>query len=141
MKLTNADVRAIRECYIPKDKRFGALPLAERYGVTPAMIYNIMRDVVRSTKCAGCGKELTTWQRKWCSDCRCKTEKERDRDRMRNGFRHGEKHGGRIDSHLLMEADICLNCERPSCNNCLVGKTMEEKEEMLEKIGGKAWLD
>ncbi len=39
------------------------------------------------------------------------------------------------------EADICLNCTKSRCSNCLSGKSLEEKEEMLRNSGGKKWLD
>ena len=45
------------------------------------------------------------------------------------------------EEHYEWEADICLNCTKPQCTNCLIRKSVEEKQELLDKSGGKKWLD
>lgn len=95
-------------------------------------------------ECVRCGKELTKWQRKYCNECSHVARREYDRkfQKGRKEKKSYQKKNVINDSnHLEWEADICLNCKRPSCNNCLNDLTMEEKQERLDNCGGKKWLD
>lgn len=98
-------------------------------------------------KCVCCGKELTKYQRKYCYDCG--NEARRDGARLRaqrlreqgvTATRSSRKKPEESE-HMIWEANICLNCTRGRCVNCLEYKTQKEKEELLEKSGGRKWAD
>lgn len=99
--------------------------------------------------CVRCGKELTKYQRKYCCECAAEVFRERSKRQAKERRERGEKdtrtsHKKKLSSdsdHLTWEADICLNCKRGRCINCLSEKTREEKEQMLKECGGKKWLD
>lgn len=104
----------------------------------------------KHTNCILCGAELTKWQRKYCTECGNAVSKSKSAERHRRVAEEEARTGikrphikteANSCEHLEWEADICLNCKRPSCNNCLHGLSLEEKEELLEKSGGKKWLD
>ena len=100
--------------------------------------------------CTMCGAELSKWQRLYCAGCAYKANMLKARDRGRRiaeeelitGIkREPKKRLRHKEEHYEWEADICLNCKRTRCTNCLITKSVEEKQEMLEKSGGKKWLD
>lgn len=100
--------------------------------------------------CTMCGAELTKWQRLYCAGCAYKANliKSRERGRriaeeeLRNGVKQMKKKDmWRESEHFEWEADICLNCKKGRCTNCLITKSVAEKKVLLEKSGGKKWLD
>ena len=138
-ELSKEEIAYIKKHHIPGDKVYGVKPLARRFDVTVGRINCILdgREWSKRAACERCGKELTRWQRKWCADCAVLTYRVSNEPIQRHSRRdaHNEEAG------LAWEADICLNCKRTKCNNCLFGKSVEEKKEMLRKCGGKKWLD
>lgn len=93
-------------------------------------------------ECVRCGAELGRYQLKYCNECSNIIHHEQCKELKRKRKAEGKKQkAGNESSHLEWEADICLNCKRPSCNDCLQGKTIEQKQEMLRRSGGKRWLD
>ena len=144
-KLTKADEEFIRAHYVKRSKAFGIKALAERFDVPKSAIEAALIGITwtRVTTCERCGAELTKWQRKYCNDCSVMIGRERSSETWRNGKRKRYDRNSPLNerNHMEWEADICLNCTRPSCNNCLQEKTIEQKEFLLERCGGKKWLD
>ena len=102
---------------------------------------------MKNTNCERCGAELTAHQRRYCRECGEKARKEWRREKYRalpkeerkrlRAARGNRKKGDTVTGeHFEWEADICLNCNRGRCVNCLRDLTLEEKKEMLEKSGG-----
>lgn len=97
-------------------------------------------------KCVRCGKELTKHQRKYCLECGYEAAKESARKCKKARQERGEadtstKKKPEENDHMIWEANICLNCTRGRCVNCLEYKTQKEKTELLEKSGGRKWMD
>lgn len=98
--------------------------------------------------CVRCGKELTKHQKKYCCVCghevmheRMRKRAQEKRERGVTAARSSCKKKPEENDHMIWEANICLNCTRGRCVNCLEYKTQKEKEELLEKSGGRKWAD
>jgi len=151
--LSDENVAYIKSHYEAKHPEFGAKALAKKFGVTPYCIAKLVRgnwQLEKLIDCERCGAKLNKWQKKYCSACsiavwqenNLKRLKKKAEEEKQTGVRRPHRKGEVIScEHMEWEADICLNCKRPSCNNCLHGLSLEEKEELLEKSGGKKWLD
>lgn len=151
--LSDENIAYIKANYEPRSPKFGAKALAKQFGVTQYSIAKLVRgnwQIEKRADCERCGATLTKWQRKYCNQCSHDVWRENSIKRMklkaeeeaRLGIKRPQRKGAANEcEHMEWEADICLNCKRPSCNNCLCGMTLKEKEQMLEKSGGKRWLD
>lgn len=96
--------------------------------------------------CLRCGVPLGKRQRKWCVECGFAIGREADRARQKArrsavSQKANSPRKRSSDEHFEWEADICLNCKKGRCTNCLITKSVEEKKALLEKSGGKKWLD
>ena len=96
--------------------------------------------------CLRCGVPLGKKQQKWCVECGFIIGRELSRARQKArvaGLPPKKKSPARRanDEHMEWEADICLNCERAKCTNCLSLKSVEEREKLLKESGGKKWLN
>lgn len=93
-------------------------------------------------ECQRCGGPLNRFQFKWCSECEPIVRNERDSlRRKKKRFDYKVGYTPANSEHHEWEANICLNCTQPVCNNCLVNKSAAEKGELLKTCGGKAWLN
>jgi ribosomal protein L37E len=147
--LSDEDIAYIRKHYEPKHPEFGARALAKKFGVSPNRVSQLVRGKWQAEKhsnCIRCGIPLTKWQKKYCNKCGHETWRESNVERHRKMARLGVKRQrgkGEVNAceHLEWEANICLNCEKARCDNCLQLMSTEEKEELLKICGGKKWLD
>ena len=147
--LSDENIAFILKNYRAKDPEFGAKALAKQFGVTQYRVAQIVRgrwQAEKHSNCIRCGIPLTKWQRKYCSKCSHDVWREDNLIRLRKKAAEDAKAGIKRShrksetkscDHMEWEADICLNCTRPSCNNCLQLMSLEEREELLENCGGK----
>ena len=99
--------------------------------------------------CVRCGNKLTPHQKKYCCACGNEVRREQARERARrlrgngeeNTHRNRKKTAAYETEFMAWEADLCLNCTRGRCVNCLENKRQREKEKMLKESGGKKWRD